>query len=302
MVLKRVQHLKEQVGEDLFSLFQRLDFHVVEVSRLTTLFSNHLQRGSFKVTLVDGRVFKARFFPKAEEAENVKHLSEFLDPVCFPRVLASSGRGLLIEWIEGEPLDYQKCEIDIFMKAGTIQGALHSSILPRQLDNQSHSDSHYWKNRLERKIKYLVEKEFLTPSEGEGLLSIARIHPFNNLDIGLAHGDFCLDNMILNEEDNVSIIDIETVSVTAFSYDLARTTSRWQMHTEQRQAYLNNYSKLRNPDEFLRNFSFWIILVLVESAVFFAQGQMINLNEPLAELREILQSINERDLLERYGY
>lgn len=302
MLLTEEQDIREQVGGDLWLLIQRFDFRIVEVNRITTLFSNHLQRGSFKLTLADGRVLKARCFPKAEEAENVKHLSQFLDPAHFPRVLASYGRGLLIEWIEGKPLGCQKCKIDIFIKAGTIQGALHNSLLPRELYEQSRSDSHYWQNRLEQKIKYLIEKGFLTESEGKRLLSIARIHSYNNFAIGLAHGDYCLENMILNDEDDLSIIDIETISITAFAYDLARTTCRWRMNTEQRQAYLNSYSKFLNPDDFLRNFSFWIILVLAESTVFFAQGQMMNIKESLSKLQETLQSVNERDLLERYGY
>ena len=289
MHLAGKQDIRKELGENLWVLIQRLDSHIVKVNRLTTLFSNHLQRSSFKVELADGRVFKTRRFPKQSQAEKVKYLSQFLDHTHFPKILASYGTGLLIEWIDGKPLNAVDCVTNILKKAAAIQGTLHNSPLPKELYKQSGLDIHYWQNRLEKKISCLIEKEVLTQDEGKKLLRLAQLNSFNSFDICLTHGDYCLENIILNTVNNLFIIDIENISITALAYDLARTTYRWEMNSELRKVYLESYSKIRNPDDFLRNFSFWIILVLVESTIFHAQAQIFGYK-------------NEGEILKSFGY
>jgi len=104
MALSEQQNTESQVGEDLWSLLRRLNFHVSNLKKLTTISSSVLERGSFKVTLLDGQVFKARCFPSAEEAEKVWQLSHFLPTRRFPKTFAYFGKALLIEWIRGGEL------------------------------------------------------------------------------------------------------------------------------------------------------------------------------------------------------
>ena len=302
MPLTAEQDIRAAIGEDLWTLLQQYDSPIFEAYRLTTHFSDYLERGSYKVKLSDGRVFKARRFPKKEEAKNLSRLCPLLNKTCFPRVLVSYGKGVLIEWIEGRPLSSGECDIDIIGKAAVIQAELHHSEISQNMYNPSYSQAKFWRDLLDQKIVNLVEKRQITESEGMRLSNIARLNPDLSVTIGLTHGDYCPENMILSTNFSLKIIDIETISITALAHDLARTTIRWPMKPEYRQAYLQSYGKFLSVDEFFRNFSFWIILVLVESAIFFAQGRLPDVKKSVDKLREILEFSDEKDLLACYGY
>ncbi|MFC1668339.1 aminoglycoside phosphotransferase family protein [Chlamydiota bacterium] len=294
-------YFRKEMGEDLLILMQKFDSQVVRVEPITTLFSPYLERGVFKLILADGRILKARRFPRPEEAHNMMRLSLFLEMRYFPRGLLFHGRGVFIEWIEGKSFNVLEDKIDIVQEGGKIQGILHATSLPEELYEQSHSEYHYWKNRLEKKISYLVEHGFLRYPEGKRLFKAASIYQEQSLSLGLIHGDFCVENMIINTQNEISVIDIESISVTALAYDIARTTLRWKMNSQQHERFLNSYVMVSIFEEFLKGFSFWIILVLVESAIFYVQGRMVHLRNALVQLRKI-QYMNEKTLRRQYGY
>lgn len=302
MALNRQQNIKEQVGEDLWSLFKSLNFHVLEVKRLTKIFSSVLERESFKITLHDGRIFKARCFSNIEEAERVKQLSHFLPAGRFPKTLDSCGKALLIEWIQGERLRVENGRANIFMKAGRIQRTLHNSTLPKHMYRNRHSELRYWQDRLAWKIDYLTEKNLLSSSEADELSRIAKLQSSGSLVIGLTHGDFCLENMILDRQHNLCIVDLERILVTAVVYDIARTIYRWPMNKQQRQAYLRGYGKSSILNAFFGEPSFWLILVIAGSVVFRHRARAPSITYPLNQLKKILEYDRSSDFLNFFLY
>lgn len=296
------QDINAALGEDLLALIREMGSPVAEVFRLTTHFSDSIERGSYKITLADGKILKARRFPRTEDARMVSRLSKLTDKRRFPKVLSSSGKSLLTEWIEGKALCPDECGFDRTILAAKIQAGLHSSKISGDMFKSSYSRAQFWRNFLEKKILNLVEITGIDEDKGKRLLTLARIDPDSRVTVGLAHGDYCLENMILDTNDSLRIVDIEGLSISALAHDLARTTIRWPLAPENRKAYLKGYGMSPAVEEFFRDFAFWLILALVESALFFAQGQMACLKEQLDSLLEISGSSKKEDLLARYGY
>src|SRR5437870_12652961 len=101
---------RQEFGEDLLELINGLRTPLVEVMSLWGLGYPGYEPRSFRLVFADGRILKGRRFGNASRAAAVEHVSQFLEHEGFPKVLARAGRGLLIEWIDGEPLNLTEHE------------------------------------------------------------------------------------------------------------------------------------------------------------------------------------------------
>lgn len=302
MYLTNTQEIRHELGEDLWLIIQKSALPIRKVKRLTSLVSDHFQRGSYKVMLADGSLYKLRRFQSQAQADKVKSLSESSDIAYFPRILDSHGTGLLIEWVNGKSINPDECPLDILIKAACIQGIIHNSSMLNNKNSLSGFDAHYWQNRSIEAIIYLIEKRVLSLSEGRKLFHLAELESSKNVKIGLTHGDYCLENMVLNGKNRLSIIDLENIAIAPLSYDLARTTYLWPMDVAQRHIYIDHYKKFRTVDEFMKNFSFWLILVLTESTIFHFKGCLDTVRKPLNTLKQVLQCRNKTEIFNLYGY
>lgn len=282
-----------QLGEDLWALVQGRRSPLVAVTVLTSLPSAFGQRASFRLQFADGRVLKGRRFERGDHAERVENLSQFLDRRHFPRVLGRCGSALLLEWIEGEPLSHAKWPPELLQTCGALQGLVHTTPLPNKVDSQSQSAAHDKRVGLERGIRALVEYGAFNRLEGERLIDLAVAHTPGNPAVGLVHGDFCAENIVLQAPGHVYVIDSEKLSIDAYDYDLGRTWYRWPMTAVQREAYYDGYNQHRSSADFMAHFVYWAIVVLVDSAAFRVRAGAGDVSVAIREL-ETLQGVEAR--------
>jgi len=292
MLLTHKDKMREELGDNLSRLIERFQVPLVEVHRLTTLHQNHRVRGSFQITLADGRRFKGRRLPDTKSVVSIIRLEPFLDKKRFPRILAHQGSSFLAEWIEGEPVLSRASKDRFLSETAEIQAAMHNTPIPHELYARHCSCMSFWTKRLEERINFLINKNIITQNEGKKLYASARIQS-EHIASGLIHGDYCFGNMVLDNSDHLYIVDLETISATALAYDLARTLYRCDMDEKDGKAYLQYYKKYRTPEDYIENSSFWTLFVLVESAVFRCFGPMERIKKPLGIIRRIINKSHE---------
>jgi aminoglycoside phosphotransferase len=282
---------KDQLGEDLWTLVEAIDAPLVNVTCVSSLPSLVSQRGAFRIGLADGRVLKGRRVESTTDAERIEELSRLLDHRNFPRVLARRGCALLTEWIEGRPLAASDCHSDLFRRCGALQGALHSiPIAP--LPARRHSQD--WQARLDEKIAVLVRHNALGRRDGKDALELAIANAPDFFAVGLSHGDFCLENMVVTPPDHVYVVDNESLLIGAYDHDLARTWYRWPMHPSEREAYFMGYEEYRSAVTFGAHFLHWAVLALVESALFRVRYETRGVRVPIRRLKALLRYLRGR--------
>ena len=144
------------------------------------------------------------------------------------------------------------------------------------------------KVRLERDIRALVQHGALDGLEGAQFIDLAESHAPHTFAVGLVHGDFCAENMVLRAPGNVYVIDSEKLSIDAYDYDLARTWYRWPMTAAQREAYYDGYNRYRSSADFLRHFCYWAIVVFANSAAFRLRAGTGDAGLPIRQLQTLL--------------
>jgi aminoglycoside phosphotransferase (APT) family kinase protein len=234
-------------------------------------------------------VVKARRLNSVEEAERVERLSRFLDPRCFPKVLARRGAALLTEWAHGTPLGSTADKAALFRRAGSVQATMHCRALPAGLLRAARVSEAGRETRLDRGLHELVRFGALPAREARRAWAIALAHVPPRRAVGLVHGDFCAENMVRGVDGRLRIVDNEALSVGACDYDLARTWYRWPMTESQAAAYFDGYAGRRGPDAFVAAFPYWAVMALVDAVVFRVRARTRGARAPLARLAALLR-------------
>ena len=272
-------------------LVETLDAPLVSVTCVSSLPSLRSQRGAFRLGLADGSVLKGRRVESTTVAERIEALSRLLDRSHFPRVLARRGCALLMEWIEGRPLAASDCHPDLFRRCGALQGALHSLPIAPKPTGQHSPD---WPARLGEMIEVLVQHNALGRRDGKEALELAIADAPDVFAVGLSHGDFCLENMIVRPPGHVYVVDNESLTIGAYDHDLARTWYRWPMHSSERKAYFMGYEKHRSAATFGTHFLHWAVVALLDSALFRVRNETRGVRVPIRRLKTLLHHARRR--------
>ena len=281
--------VRTRLGEDLWALVQALGTGLAGITTLTTLPSRSRSRAAFRLDLLDGRVVKGRRLNSVGEAERVERLSRFLDPQCFPKVLARRGGALLTEWAHGTPLGSTADKAALFRRAGSVQATMHCRALPAGLLRAARVSEAGREARLDRRLDELARFGALPAREARRAWAIALAHVPPRRAVGLVHGDFCAENMVRGVDGRLRIVDNEALSVGACDYDLARTWYRWPMTESQAAAYFDGYAGRRGPDAFVAAFPYWAVMALVDAVVFRVRARTRDARAPLARLAALLR-------------
>ncbi len=268
-------------------LIARAGAPLAAARELTTLPSPVLERPAWRLELADGRVRKGRVFADAAEAERFAALAAYLPRPGFPRLLERAGRAVLLEWIPGEGVGAAP-PASLLGRCGALLGALHRQRLPSDAAQRFASGATALPEPLEPLLGEIAAAGWLESGEVDALAELARRAQPERCERGLAHLDFCAENLVVTREAEPFCIDNATLAVAPLDYDLARTWMRWPLPPEARAAFLAGYRQHRETTDFEAAFDYWRICAHAHSARLRLRRRVGDVGTPVAGLRETL--------------
>ncbi len=260
---------------------------IVELKLLTTLPSSKMCHSSFKAVCDDGQSVKLRVVETADQAARIKAIRAQLSDEHFPRMLACGENAMIEEWIPGRSAAEDQYDVGLLQEAGSLLASIHSATLPeysfatlRTIDGRL--------KRLERQTGDLLERGLLSGEQVAKIMNLARRDPPGDLEAGIVHRDFAAENLVIGEDANIWVVDNETMTYDAFSYDLARSWYRWPLTGQAITHFLAGYKRIRSAGDFERHFVFWALSSLVDACLFRAKAETQNQDVPMDMLRELI--------------
>lgn len=286
------REIRERLGEDLEALVREHKPPVLSVSRISTLWSPTWDRAAFRLKLANGASCKGRRFESSEAADRVAALGRHLPDGSFARVLAQRGVAQISEWVEGVILSTCPINHDLLYRAGRIIGRMHAVDLPSEIPGgvAPHAGE---PDVLAARAELLCRAGELTSAEGQSALDLAAAHAPASVPVGLVHGDFCPENIVVDTDGSLRVIDTDSIAVRPWEYDLARAWYRWPMTTEERAAFEEGYARKDVLASYRGHFLHWAVLVLINAAQFRLRHRLPDVSVPLERLRAVL-ALQER--------
>jgi Phosphotransferase enzyme family len=276
------------LGPDLAGVRAFLGAPIARAAPLSSTRPWDAERAAFLVETSDGRRAKLRRMPSEARARSVAQSVEALADPRFARVLLQRGRLLVDEWIEGRGLDEAGATRERVAEAGALLGRVHATPPPPDAlaaepgaAPQAHDDA------LRADLAFLAGAGLLESAAAAQLGRAASASRPERVEVGLVHGDFCAENLVVDARGQLRVVDNEALGIGPLALDLARTDYRWPMDERDRSAFLGGYARLREPDAGGAHAPFWRIRVLAKSARLRASRGWQRAEVPLAALRAL---------------
>ena len=221
--------LETRFGPDLQVLKQHLGGAVETAEELTRITSPGLEKASFKLTLEDGRRFKLRRFNSAGDWSSVVLLAPLLNKLAFSRLVFAHGMAAIEQWVPGKPLAAGAVSQDQLTRAGEILGQVHGTELRSSVRPASPVDVDSYLEGIAAHLAALEEHCVLDSGAARKLREMASHARPDRIDTGLIHGDFCAENMVVTDREDIVVVDNESLRVGELDYDIARSWARWPM-------------------------------------------------------------------------
>lgn len=234
-------------------------------------------RRSYRITLADGRLLKGRRLRGAEAEERMQRWIPRLPQEHFPALLATGFGASLEAWEPGRTAPDR-----MEAAAGSVLGSVHR-VLSQEPLGPGDERIRGLVGDVERGVRALRLARRLPAATAERVLAGARKGAPGAATWGLAHGDFCLDNLVAGGRGPVCV-DNETVSPGILEIDLAQTFYRWPMSQQGRSSFLDGYGKLASAAGFLADEGFWMLYAALRAAELRLRNGIGGLAEPLAVL------------------
>jgi len=281
---------RAQLGEELHALLRD---HAAAADAIIPLagaaYPGHLPR-AFRVHCVDGRTLKLVRAAGPRQAALVERISRHLDPHAFSPVLACAGAALLTPWVDGAPLHTAGWSAADVRGAGELLAALHRTAPPRGATPVEDVRVAGYFSRLAAHLRALARHALISPVEQQVWLDAARAHAPAVAATGIIHRDICAENLVRRRGGDLCVIDIETLTLGAYDYDLARTWYRWPLDAAQRAVFRHAYgatAAAATPP----SFPFWAICALASSAQLRRRNHADAAAAPLHRLRGLIDAL-----------
>ena len=153
---------------------------------------------------------------------------------------------------------------DLARWAGDLLGRLHS--LPCRAQATPVRDVCWHLEKLRLNIGKMAKAGNLARTTAEHILQLAADLKPPDVEVGLIHGDFCGENIVIDRSGNPIAVDNEHITLGALDYDLVKCWYRWPMTPSQRLAFRECYQSYRSTLPAIEHFRFWSICSLANSA------------------------------------
>ncbi len=280
----------DDLDADLRTLLHRRGVPVRAIEPVAGIDSPFRRPRTFRVELADGQLLKVVRATGPPRAALVFAISRRLDRTDFAPVLAHEGAGLLMRWIEGRPLPGAGWDTPDVRHAGRVLAALHAIEMPEYAAPGAIPVDLYV-DKLGNDLTSLTRRAAIAHEERDAALELAAAYAPDVAIGGVIHRDLCADNLVRQPSGRLCVIDVDSMAIGAFAYDLARTWCRWPMSAAQRAALLDAYVAHGGTAPDWRHFPFWATCAVASSV---AQRRIQSPElafAPLRRLRALLRDL-----------
>jgi len=276
------------VGDDIVSLLKTLGVTPIAAEPITTLPSRVLYRATFRIILADGRIVKARRMKRVQEVQRFTRVLRAASHDRLPFILASSGKVVVEEWVEGTPLFKLRLSPRRLEQAADLLGSLHAT---KSLEGRSLLRSRSTgiiRRRVERQLKSVEHRGAISSAERKQLVAVLDAFAPERAVVGLTHNDLCAENLVEDRSGRLYAIDNERMKLDFLEFDLARTWYRWAMPDHDWNRFLRRYESW-SPLSISHSTPFWRIAAVAKSADIRTSHRTRDSEVPLRKLREIIR-------------
>jgi thiamine kinase-like enzyme len=278
--------VSEPLNPEVAAALDRAGRRIRAFCRLSKIHLPDARRSVYRVDLESGHTIKVRCFEDEEIARRVFEIRCEL-PDGFARAFARYGAVLLEDWIEGESLENTPPSDAHLFEAAALLAELHAkkTVVGQPLHGLRSTAA--WRNTAERCLREICAVGAL--DEPDALLirdALQRLDPQRAI-FGLAHTDFCGENMVVDRTGRLRVVDNERVGIDALGFDVARTWYRWALPGPAWERFRSVYAARAQLTEPLETVGFWGLVAVVHSAALRLQVDRTRVHAPLDRLRQM---------------
>lgn len=210
---------------------------------------------TYRLAFEGGRQAKARLLMGSDHAARWGDLRQKVGQQPFlSSLLSQAGTAVLEEWVEGEVLPQANPPVSLLQEAGTVLTRIHQTAVPQQRLEDVGVEA----AKLRSLLSALTRFSAITQDEADQLdIELSAKTPMR-MHVGLAHHDFCGENLVLHASRGVVSIDHEWMRVGSLDFDVARAIRQWSLTPEEREIFLLGYAAAGGPVD-LAGLDFWLL-------------------------------------------
>ncbi len=210
---------------------------------------------TYRLVFEGGRQAKARLLMGSDHAARWGDLRQKVGQQPFlSSLLSQAGTAVLEEWVEGEVLPQANPPVSLLQEVGAVLARIHQTEVPEQRLEDVGVEA----AKLRSLLSALTRFSAITQDEADQLdIELSGRTP-TLMHVGLAHHDFCGENLVLHASRGVVSIDHEWMRVGSLDFDVARAIRQWSLTSEERETFLRGYAAAGGPVN-LANLEFWLL-------------------------------------------
>lgn len=288
----------EKCDPNLKILIEAQASKVLIIKSISSIDTDVLNKNVYKIIFEDHTLIKGRTYTNEFHAKKVYELSNYLKDLNVSKPLAILGKSMLLEWIKGYSPRPGELNLNQVGACGKLMAHIHLTPLPKITKNKykhlalnDNGDNDDMNRFIFDQIELLNSLNMLTKPEGDKLKEIILDNYIGDIKLTLVCGDLCRENLVINKYNDLFLVDTENLTIDTIEYDLARSLYRWPMNKNERTAFINGYMSATGYFEFNDSFIYWMIRVLVKSAVFRSNIRNIDVSYkmlPIINLKMIM--------------
>lgn len=254
----------------------------------------------FRLERRDGRQCTLRQYPSAARAGHVWALLQ-VRAAGLPRPVLAAGRYLVLEHVEGVPLDRYlrtrpaSARQEAVRELGRLLAHLHRTPIPRGLaPGPSYLHSRWL---ITRAVRRFTARRMLSRADAQALTTLAVP---SDRRVALSHGDPSAANVVRTPDGSLRLVDEERLSLRPPAFDLARAVTHWRMPANLEADFIRSYQAGGGPARsYIEYRAFWLATALATSAAFRVVTGGTGLADIARRLRGIASSVRTEPVRDR---
>jgi len=240
--------------------------------------------GEAHLATLEGKKYLLRICKDEETANKyIGYYNKFKKHGFFPKLLESTGKYVLFEFIEG-----RRCSENESLRVIRRIGRIAAQI------NKAKADYDYQKSgRFFKKLEEIRQKKFI-PED----LAIKAIGLYNllnkkiKLKYALDAGDMTNDNFMISKKGKVYFVDIEAIKPNIKGYGIAKGFSSWFKDDKDKEYFTKGYNSAGSMNFFTEDYMKLVTLIFFIDRIRFKsiKGEMNIVKITISKLNKLLSN------------